>query len=243
MTSWDSAIIQIECSCGHRSKLNRDDQKKKFGSHIKIVDLNEFYENFKCAECGSKHPRTLDKNENLLFDPKNLKKCSTCRKYIPIPRLNNPNPENEYCSPYCQSQLRYISPEEEKRMTERSDFFEKIVEKEKKEEKALEREKAINLLNKFQEKKYEMVNALNLYKKGEITKDEYVKKFKQVSWWIKEKNEEKGGYLIDNPTNYINCPKCNNLTLILWTPKYNRYFLGCSEYRNGCKWAKTIWVD
>ena len=27
-----------------------------------------------------------------------------------------------------------------------------------------------------------------------------------------------------------------------WHFKFNRYFLGCSEYRNGCKWAKTIWV-
>ena len=125
MTSWDSAIIKIECSCGHKTHLNRDDQIKKFGSHIKVVDLNEFYENFKCLECGSKHPKTLDKNGNLLFDPKNLKKCIICRKYIPIPRLNNPKPENEYCSPGCQTALRYISPEEEKRMSERSDLFKK----------------------------------------------------------------------------------------------------------------------
>ena len=87
-----------------------------------------------------------------------------------------------------------------------------------------------------------MVGAYKSLKQGSITKNDYEKKFKQVTWWIKEKVEKKGGYLVDNPANYINCPKCKNLTFILWTPKYNRYFLGCSEYRNGCTWAKTIWV-
>jgi hypothetical protein len=238
MPSWDSSIIEIKCACGHETHLDRGEQEKKFGIHILIVDLNIFYEQFKCEKCGSKHPKVFDKNRNLLFDPTNLKKCSICRKFIPIPRLNNPHPENEYCSSECGHALRYISPEEEKKMAERSALFSKVVKKEKEEEQKL---RAIKL-NKFQEKKYVMVGALKSLKEGSITKSEYEKIFKQVSWWIKEKVEEMEGRIIDNPTKYINCPKCTNLTLILWTPKYNRYFLGCSEYRNGCTWTKAIWV-
>ena len=49
------------------------------------------------------------------------------------------------------------------------------------------------------------------------------------------------GKLVDNRTNYIDCPDCGNVTLVIWTPKFKKYFLGCSEYSNGCGWAKTIW--
>jgi hypothetical protein len=236
MTSWDSAIIQIDCSCGHRAKLNRDDQIKKFGTHVKIVDLNYFYEQFICEKCGAKRPKTFDKNNNLLFDPKNLKKCVVCKRYVSIPRLKNLDPADNYCSPECQS--IQFSPEEQKKMNERIEIVDK-----KKEKEVEEKKKTIILLNKFQEKKYVMLETLKLFKQGMIKKDEYEKKFKQVSWWIKEKHEKRGGFLVDNPVNYISCPKCKHLTLILWTPKHNRYFLGCSEYRNGCNWAKTIWAN
>ena len=58
---------------------------------------------------------------------------------------------------------------------------------------------------------------------------------------LKEEVEKIGGKLVDNPTNYIDCPDCGNVTLVIWTPKFKKYFLGCSEYSNGCGWAKTIW--
>jgi len=235
MASWDSAIIEIKCACGHNAKLNRNDQIKKFGSHVKIVDLNYFYEQFVCDKCGAKRPKTFDKNKNLLFDPKKLKKCHVCKRYISIPRLEN---STKYCSPDCE--FEQLSPEEAKKLHE----WKKVVKKAKEGEKKIKKEKIIKELNSFHEKKYYMVDTLKELKKGSISKNEYEKKFKQFTWWIKEKVEENGGYLIDNPANYINCPKCKSLTLVLWTPKYNRYFLGCSEFRSGsgCSWAKTIWV-
>ena len=233
MASWDSAIIEMACACGHNTKLNRNEQIKKFGSRVRIVDLNYFYEQFVCDKCGAKHPKTFDKNKNLLFDPKNLKKCKVCSRYISIPRLES---SDIYCSPECE--FVSLSHEEEKKIKE----WKKVVKEKKKEEGAVKIKERIIELNKFQEKKYTMVQAFKSLKQGSITKNDYEKKFKQVTWWIKEKVEEEGGYLIDNPANYISCPKCKNLTLVLWTPKFNRYFLGCSEYRNGCIWAKTIWV-
>ena len=53
--------------------------------------------------------------------------------------------------------------------------------------------------------------------------------------------EKKAIELIDNPTRYIDCPDCGHLTLVIWSPKNQRYFLGCSEFHNGCAWAKSIW--
>ena len=126
MTIWDSTIIGVECACGHIVQLNRNEQTKKFGSHIKIVDLNYFYEQFVCEKCGAKHPKTFDKNKNLLFDPKNLKKCTACKKYIPIPRQRNPEPENEYCSSECQH-FGYITPEEQKKIEERQKIISKKI--------------------------------------------------------------------------------------------------------------------
>ena len=76
----------------------------------------------------------------------------------------------------------------------------------------------------------------------EISENEYIVKFKRFTWWIKEKVESINGYLIDNPANYTHCKKCGNLSLVQWTPKYQKYFIGCSNFKNGCKWIKTIWI-
>jgi len=51
-----------------------------------------------------------------------------------------------------------------------------------------------------------------------------------------------GGRLIDNPADYTDCPKCQNLVLVFWSKDKEIYFLGCSNYKNGCKWTKTIWT-
>ena len=88
-------------------------------------------------------------------------------------------------------------------------------------------------------------NLLDNFKEADITYNlsfKLVEKiFKKFTWWIKEEIEKIGGKLVDNPTNYIDCPDCGNVTLVIWTPKFKKYFLGCSEYSNGCGWAKTIW--
>ena len=84
------------------------------------------------------------------------------------------------------------------------------------------------------------MRLMNLEKK-KISRSEYESRFKRFTWWIKGQIEKERGKLIDNPTKYIDCPDCGHLTLVLWTPKHERYFLGCSEYKNGCGWAKTIW--
>ena len=86
--------------------------------------------------------------------------------------------------------------------------------------------------------------VLRALQENKITKDEYKNKFKKFTWWIKEKVESMDGKLIDNPANFTECEKCGSLALVQWTPKYQKYFLGCSNYNGGkgCKWIKTIWI-
>ena len=98
------------------------------------------------------------------------------------------------------------------------------------------------LINTLFEKRGTMISALKSLNNGSITKSDYEKKFKQFTWWIKREVEKMGGHIVDNSANYVNCPDCSHPVLVLWTPKHMRYFLGCSEYCNGCKWEKTIWL-
>ncbi len=98
------------------------------------------------------------------------------------------------------------------------------------------------VLKELSYRKYTTIRAYNDYLSGEISENEYVVKFKRFTWWIKEKVESINGYLIDNPANYTHCKTCGNLSLVQWTPKYQKYFIGCSNFKNGCKWIKTIWI-
>ena len=65
--------------------------------------------------------------------------------------------------------------------------------------------------------------------------------FKKFTWWIKEIVEKHGGHLIDTPTKYTRCLKCFSLAIVLWSGKNNNYFIGCTKFYKGCKWAKSIW--
>tara|TARA_A100001011_G_C14044973_1_gene729397 strand:+ start:133 stop:672 length:540 start_codon:yes stop_codon:yes gene_type:complete len=99
-----------------------------------------------------------------------------------------------------------------------------------------------NVLKELSHRKYTTIRAFNDFKNNVISKDEYKIKFKRFTWWIKEKVESIDGYLVDNPANYTECKKCGNLSLIQWTPKFQKYFIGCSNYSSGCNWVKTIWI-
>ena len=235
----DCSVVEIVCACGHNPHLNQEEQIKKLKFVITVANLNEAYEKFKCDKCGAKHPKAYDKNKNLLFDPKNLTRCQKCKKFVSMPRIQaeRQGVDVKYCSAKCQ----HDNPITEQEIAKGTEHLLKAEETAKKIKGELV-EKRMQLRTNLLKKKGTMISALNAFKQGSIDKKEYERKFKQFTWWIKEEVEGAGGYIIDNPASYVNCPKCSNLTLVLWTPKFNRYFLGCSEYRNGCKWAKTIWV-
>ena len=229
--SLDSSILKIECTCGNIKKLDRKQQVKLFNEEIKIVDLSKYYEKFTCQKCKKKFPKTFDKNNNLLFDPENLKKCKTCSKYISIPRLKV-NANILTCSPYCEHSTR----ETEESRTRAKKYLEDFAENLKKLELAQKTSK-----DNLEKKKNTVIIAYKKMLAKEISAKEYEKLFKEFTWEIKTHIEPMGGKLIDDPRKYINCSKCGNYSLILWTPKYKKYFIGCSQYSNGCDWAKSVW--
>lgn len=227
--SFDSSVIRIECSCGNIKNLNREQQVQIFYEEIKIVDLSKYYEKFTCQKCKKKYPKVLDKKGNLLFDPDNLAKCKTCQNFISIPRFNI---NTKTCSPYCEHS--FIETDESKKRAQKylKDFAENI----KKQELANKKRKE-NLINQ----KNTLVNAYKKLEQKKISEEEYEKIFKEFTWEIKIQIEPLNGKLIDDPRKYIRCPKCNHFSLILWTPKYEKYFIGCSQFTNGCNWAKSVW--
>jgi len=227
----DCSVIKIQCNCSYKVQLNREMQKQIFGGHIKVADLTNFYKKFKCTKCNEKNPNVFDKNDNKLFDNKNLVKCESCSDFISLPRLEI-KPGTTFCTPYCEYDLSYQTPEEEEiARNKRENFL-------KKEQLA---SKHISQLEHLSSKKFTLINAYDDYLLKKISKSEYEIIFKKFTWWIKQEVEKIGGKLIDNPTNYIDCPDCGNLVLVIWTPKFEKYFLGCSQFKNGCAWAKTIW--
>ena len=236
MKKLDSSIIKIHCSCGNKREINRKKQKQIFNEEITIGKLSNYYEKFECRQCKSRHPKVFDKNDNVLFDSENLKECKICKKYISLPRLSID--ENiDTCSPICgikHPKIKY--PRAEESILELINYNVKI-------EKNLEIQKKNEKYKKLIDIKMTMISAYNNYKSKKISNLEYETIFKKFSWQIKSLVEDLGGSMVDDPRNYIKCEKCNNFSLILWTPKYNRYFIGCSQYSKGCNWAKTIWVN
>lgn len=227
----DCSVIKIKCDCGYDAHIDRDNQTKIFGGSIKIVDLTNFYKKFKCSKCEKKNPNVFDKNDNPLFDNKKLVKCESCNDYISLPRLKA-KPNTTFCTPYCEFDLSYQTPQEEEIARQKKAEFikkERLVSKHN------------SQIDHLSSKKHTLINAYDDFLLKKISKSEYEVIFKRFTWWIKEEVEKIGGKLIDNPKNYINCPDCGHLTLVIWTPKFEKYFLGCSEYKNGCTWVKTIW--
>jgi len=237
MKKLDSSIIKIDCSCGNKREINRKQQQQIFNEVINIAKLSNYYEKFECKKCKRKNPKVFDKNNNVLFDPENLKKCKNCKRYISLPRLSMG--ENiDTCLSTCEKK-----PKAEESILELIKYNAKIEEDLYFKKVNREIQKRNEGYKKLIDMKMTMINAYNSYKSKKISDLEYETIFKKFSWKIKSQVEELGGWMIDDPRKYIKCDRCNNFSLILWTPKYNRYFIGCSQYSKGCNWAKTIWEN
>ena len=109
-----------------------------------------------------------------------MNKCSNCGSEIPEKRLNT-FPNTNICSADCIEEIK---------------FKEQVI-KDKKIQNKIQED--INKINELSEKKYTCVVAFNKLKKNEMTKEDYNKEFKRFTWWIKEKIEEMGGWLVSNP--------------------------------------------
>jgi hypothetical protein len=156
-----------------------------------------------------------------------MTKCVNCGGVIPEERLKT-FPDTNVCSASCIEAIKYQS------------FKNQTEAKEENLEKwQQDRDEKIKELF---DKRHTHIIAYNNFKSNKISKEDFIKETKKFTWWIKEKIEELGGWLLDNPANYINCPSCKDFTLIHWAKKYKNYFIGCSNFRKGCKWSISIWT-
>ena len=230
----DNGMLVIKCSCGNEKNMSEKEQIKTLGKSVSVATINQFYEKFKCEKCKKKYPSIYDEDNQLLFDGKNLKKCKLCDKYIPYPRLET-LPSTDVCSAIC------INEHNEKISYENAQREYKKEIQYRQEILSIKREKHKSY-SELEKRKFTTIDLINQYKSNKINKKKYEIEFKRFTWWIKTIVEKNGGKLIDNPTNHINCPHCRNLSLVMWSPKLKRYFLSCSNFKNGCKWTKTIWT-
>lgn len=150
-----------------------------------------------------------------------MNKCSNCGSEIPEKRLST-FPNTNICSADCIEEIK----------------FKEHVIKDKKIQNKIQYD--INKINELSEKKDTCVVAFNKLKKNEITKEDYNKEFKRFTWWIKEKIEEMGGWLVSNPGELTSCKSCGKPSIIFWSKK-NIYFISCSDYTKGCKWNMWPW--
>ena len=152
--------------------------------------------------------------------------CVVCDKEIPQARLKI-LPETNLCSAKCVETTK-----------DKIEVLEEKIQKNKIEEiNEINREK----IGELYKKKNSCIFLYKKFQNNQISEDEYITGFKKFTWWIKEIVEKHGGYLIDNPTKYTRCLKCFSLSIVLWSGKNNNYFIGCTKFYKGCKWAKSIW--
>tara|TARA_R100001530_G_scaffold53185_1_gene39287 strand:- start:828 stop:1307 length:480 start_codon:yes stop_codon:yes gene_type:complete len=151
-----------------------------------------------------------------------MKKCDNCGMEIPEGRLKI-FPETNICSAYCIEEIK---------LNEQS-----VRQKYIQEDESKRKEK----IRELSEKKNTCIVAYNKYKSNEINKEDYKKEFKKFTWWIKEKIEEMGGWLICNPADFTECKKCGKPAIVFWTKK-ETYFISCSNYKNGCTWKIWPWT-
>lgn len=153
--------------------------------------------------------------------------CSICEKNIPEERLKL-FPETNICGRQCaeaieqnnevlQRELNYSLP------INFSEVLDKI------------------LIQELESKKNTCLLAFRKFKTKQINEEEYIKAFKKFTWWIKLTLNSHGGRLIDTPIKYTKCQKCHSLSIVIWSPKMKNYFIGCSNFYNGCRWTKSIW--
>ena len=112
-------------------------------------------------------------------------------------------PETNICSAYCIEEIK---------LNERA-----VRQKYIQEDESKRKEK----IRELSEKKNTCIVAYNKYKSNEINKEDYKKEFKKFTWWIKEKIEEMGGWLICNPADFTECKKCGKPAIVFWTKKEN----------------------
>ena len=242
--SLDSSILKVNCYCGKKTELNREEQEKIFGSKVLIADISSFYENLICSNCKKKYPEIIDNNGNIIFDTSSTTRCVNCDCLISKPRQET-FPGSNICGKKCSEDISEtfhrlreqlsITAYESSEYLNYSDY---------------QKPPSVDLTNptirqttlNLSARRSEMLKLIYKLKNGEISKTEYEVNFKRFTWWIKENLEKIGGGIHDDPRNYLKCEKCNEPSLINWTNKYNCYFISCSTFsETKCDWIKNPW--
>ena len=238
--SLDSSILKINCYCGKKTELNREEQEKIFGNKVLIADISSFYEKLICINCKKKYPEIIDNNGNIIYDTSSTIRCVRCDCLISKPREET-FPGTNICGNKCSESISEKFQELTNRVYESSDY-ENHTDYQKPPSVDLTNPTIRQTTLDLSARRSEMPKLINKLKNGEISKIEYEVNFKRFTWWIKENLEKIGGGIHDDPRNYLKCEKCNELSLINWTNKYNCYFISCSAFsKTKCDWIKNPW--
>ena len=239
----DSSILKINCYCGKKSELNREDQKNTFGEEVKIADIAPFYEKLVCSECKKKYPEILDKNNNIIYDLSSTNRCVNCDCLISKIRLQI-SPKTNFCGKKCGDMINenFEALNRQPYIESNVGFYESSSNFSKPPIVNINKPEIRQLTLILSSRRSEMPRYLYKLIEGDIDKDKYEIFFKHFTWWIKENIEKIGGGLKNDPRNYLECEKCKEIAAINWTNKYNCYFISCSTYRTKkCDWIKNPW--
>ena len=238
--AYDSSVLKVNCYCGKKTELNREEQEKIFGSKVLIADISSFYEELICSNCKKKYPEIIDNNGNIIYDISSTNRCVNCDCLISKPR-EEIYPGTDICGVKCSENIK------EKFQALKNRPYEITVDENYDD---YQRPPSVDLSNPtirqttldLSARRSELPKLINKLNNGEISKIEYEVNFKRFTWWIKENLEKIGGGIHDDPRNYLKCEKCNQLALINWTNKYNCYFISCSAFsKTKCDWIKNPW--
>ena len=245
--SLDSSILKVNCYCGKKTEINREEQEKIFGDKVLIADISSFYEKLTCSNCKKNYPEILDKNDNIIFDITSTNRCTYCDCLISKPREQT-FPGTNICGKTCSEEIQLVVDAREQ--LGQSLHYLHYQTYTHKNFTNYQKPPSVDLTNPnirqitldLSARRSEMPKLFNKLNRGEIDKVEYEVNFKRFTWWIKENLEKIGGGIHDDPRNYLNCEKCNQPSLINWTNKYHCYFISCSTFsKTKCEWIKNPW--
>lgn len=75
-----NGYISVKCrNCHVVTAFDRNDLQSRLGENINLKNIGQCYDDFgKCEKCGSKDILVFDKDNRLLFDSEDLKRCIQC---------------------------------------------------------------------------------------------------------------------------------------------------------------------
>ena len=78
---------ECRCMCGQAGRLDEEVIRHRVGGIASVEAVMHLVPQLKCSVCGDHACMITDKRGRLLFDRANARRCSSCKEFIPLPRL------------------------------------------------------------------------------------------------------------------------------------------------------------